>query len=106
MAISNTSLKRYQKPYNLDSNLQWITGKKEPLDIINMSYRHTDSNFNRGFIQSLITSITNHHTPTHNLPRRYITALTNLAKNKNIIIISLDKGRGIAILDTMNNIKN
>ena len=31
-----------------------------------------------------------------------MTAFTNLAKNKNIIIISPDKGGGVAILDTVN----
>ena len=73
--------------------------KHELLDFVNKNYRHTNSDFSRGFIQGLIASTTNHHSPTQNLLRRYITALTNLVKNKNISITSLDKGGGIAIID-------
>ena len=57
------------------------------LNIINTKYRHIDSDFDKGFTQGLTASITNHQTSNHTLPKRYISALTNLAKNKNITII-------------------
>ena len=66
---------------------------------MNTNYRHTDSDFDKAFPQGLITSTDNHHTPNHTLPRKYISALTNLAKHKNITITSPEKGGGIAILN-------
>ena len=64
-------------------------------------HKHTNLDFNRSFVQSLNASTTNHHIVKYSLPRRYISAQTNLAKNKNITITSADKDGGIVILDTI-----
>ena len=94
--ISTTPLKQYELEV-LQFGLKFAMGlckRYELLDIVNTNYRHIDSDFN-------ITSTTNNHTPTHNLPRRYITAHTNLTKNKNILITFPHKSGRIAILDTV-----
>ena len=35
-----------------------------------------------------------------NIPYKYKKVIDNLSKNKNILVLKQDKGRGVAILDT------
>ena len=69
------------------------------LNLINLNYRHKDSDFNKGFVHGLLAVTTNVNTNDLALFRREIAALRNLSRNKNIFIIR-DKGGGGAIMDS------
>ena len=86
----------------LSLGLKFATGqpKYDITDIISSNYKHTDSNLQKGFIQGIIAASTITHNTNPTIPRRYTTALQNLANNKNLIITSADKGGGIVIMNT------
>ena len=68
-------------------------------DTIAKNYRYSDSDFDKGFVQGIITSSFCSSTNEFTIPLRYIQALKNLANNSNIHITTADKGGGVVILD-------
>ena len=86
----------------LSLGLKFATGThtNNLTEIITKNYRHTDTDFNKGFIQGIITASTHTTYTEHTLPRRYITALRTLAADHTIHITPSDKGGGIVLLDT------
>ena len=68
--------------------------------IINTNYKHHDSDFDKRFLQGIITASTNCHSDEPTLPKRYITALKSLSSNHNIVISPSDKGGGVVIMDS------
>ena len=86
----------------LSFGLKFATGlnNKSITDTLGKNYRKNDTDFDKGFIQGIIAAmITQNDEPT--IPRRYIIALKNLAKNRDIVISPSDKGSGIVIMDTI-----
>ena len=86
----------------LSFGLKFATGiskKSEVCDTIIKNYHSQDTDFEKGFIQGIITSSLSSTNET-SLPRRYITALKNLSKRQDITITSSDKGGGIVIMNT------
>ena len=63
------------------------------------NYRQSDSEFNKGFIQGILSVTSLPSDAETTIPKRYMIALKNLAKNNNIKIMSADKGGGIVIMD-------
>ena len=77
-----------QKPFNLVFKFATRVNNINILSLINLIYRHNDSDFNNGFIQGLLTS-------DLALPRKHIAVLRDLSRNYNIIISFSDKGGGV-----------
>ena len=69
--------------------------------LINISYKHHDSDFHKGFLQGIIAAFINYHSDELTQPNRYITALKSLSSNHNIVISPSDKVGGIVIIDSM-----
>ena len=86
----------------LSLGLKFATGTltNNLTEIVTKNYRHTDTEFNKGFIQGIITASTHTTNNEHTLPRRYITALRTLAEDHKIHITPSDKGGGVGLLDT------
>ena len=74
---------------------------KQPLvETIMKNYRYTDSDIDKGFIQGLAAScaaLSKH--AKRSMPRRYLRALKDLAKDESIIVTTADKGGGVVIMD-------
>ena len=68
--------------------------------LINTNYKHHDSDFYKGFLQSIIAASTNCHSNELTQPNRYITALTS---NHNIVISPSDKDGGVVMDSTVYN---
>ena len=86
----------------LSFGLKFATGVKNYNigQLIDINYKHHDSNFHKGFEQDIIATSTNCHTDEQTLPRRYIPALKSLSSNHNIIISHSDKGGGAVVMDS------
>jgi len=99
--ISNTELKPVEYEA-LQFGLKFATGlnKHNLTRLININYRHSDSDFQKGFVQGLITASTTCDNDDPVLPQRYITALKSLSNNQEILITSSDKGGGIVIMNS------
>ena len=78
--------------------LKFATGIRgaDTTDTVMKNYRFGDSDFTKGFIQGIIyASHTTVDEPS--LPRRYLSALQELSKRRDIHISPADKGGGIVI---------
>ena len=63
-------------------------------DTISKNYRYSDTDFDKGFVQGIITSSFCSSTNESTIPLRYIQALKNLAKDTSIHITTADKVGG------------
>ena len=68
--------------------------------LVDIYYRHHDSDFPEGFVQAIIAASTNCQTDEQTLPRRYLTASNVLSSNNNFIILLFDKGGGVVAMDS------
>ena len=87
----------------LSLGLKFATGLRNnnTTDLIQRNYRQSDSEFSKGFIQGILSSTSLN--PTLNqtiIPKRYVTALSQLKQNDDIYITPSDKGGGIVILNS------
>ena len=74
-------------------------GKHKFTDLITRNYRHTDSDFTKGFIQGILLTATTSPNNETSIPKRYVRALENLKNKEDIYITQSDKGGGIVIMD-------
>ena len=74
--------------------------KKHMGKLINTNYKNHDSDFHKGFIQSIIAASANRHSDELTLTNSSITALKSLSSNRNLVIWHSDKGRGVVIMDS------
>ena len=75
------------------------TNKMDTTGTITKNHRYSDSEFERGFIQGLISatlSTENEYT----LPKRFVSAIQNLSQNKDLVISPADKGGGVVVMNT------
>ena len=79
-------------------------GRYQLTDLISRNYRHTDSDFTKGFIQGILISATTPSNFESSIPKRYVLALKKLKRNNNIHITPSDKSGGIVIMDRNNYI--
>ena len=104
--ISSTTLSTVETEV-LCFKLKFATGIKnhDMGQLIDINYRHYDSDFHKGFVQGIITASTNCQTDELTLPRRYLAALQTLSSNHNIIILPSDKGGGGMVMASVYNQK-
>ena len=62
--------------------------------LINIKYRHYDSDFHKGFVQGFIAA------KEIKQPRRYIAALKSLSSDHNFTISPSDKGGSVVVMDS------
>ena len=67
--------------------------------LVTMNYRLRDTDFQKGFIQGIISATTSNDKET-TIPKRHIDALKELQINPSITITSSDKGGSVVIMDT------
>ena len=70
------------------------------VNLINLNYRHNDSDLNKGFIQRLLAVTTNVNTDDLALLKRHRAALKELSRNNTRIIPLSDKDGGVIIMDS------
>ena len=99
--ISNRVLTQTEQEA-LSFGLKFAIGinKTSITDTVTRNYRYTDTDFNKGFIQGIITSSIDTSDSHYALPTRHINALKDLSRDNNIHITSADKGGGVVVMDT------
>ena len=75
------------------------TNNNNITDTITNNYGYSDTDFEKGFIQGIITASINSTDEYNTIPLRYKTALDLLAKDKTIYITNSDKSGGAVIMN-------
>ena len=88
----------------LSLGLKFATGLRNnnTTDLIQRNYRQSDSEFTKGFIQGILSTTSLNPSLNQTLiPKRYVTALSQLKHNNEIHITPSDKGGGIVIMNSV-----
>lgn len=98
--ISSTTLSTIETEA-LSFGLKFATGLKNNISkLINLNYRHSDTDFHKGFTQGILAASLDCQNTEFTLPKRYMNALKSLSTNSDITISPSDKGGGVVVMDT------